>query len=186
MQDKAWIPAVIVVVALAVVLIPRLKKSDDQPAAPPGATAEPAVPAGVGQLPIVGYLRKFVTAEKEYAAHNGGLFDEPPCLAKPSSCIPDYGKDKPSSFLDKEDASLDLREGYALSFHPGMFVPPEEAKKSKVSPSSLKAFALVAAPTTKGQPAFCADSRGFLCVRVDGTIGRPWEGTCAPECTALP
>jgi hypothetical protein len=190
MHNKAWIPAVIVLVAVLVVVVQHSRKGSAPRRAPatggvPVATPEPTVPAEVSASPIVAYLRKFMSAQKEYAAQNGGLFDEPPCLVKPSSCIPDYGKDRPSSFLDKDEASLSLRDGYALSFHPGMFVPPEEAKKNKVSPSSLKAFAIVAAPTQPGHAAFCADSRGFLCARLDGVVGRPWEGTCSPECVVL-
>jgi hypothetical protein len=145
---------------------------------------EDAAPGSAPESPIVADLRRFLEAEKVYAARNKGFFGEPPCLSSPGQCLSGYDADGPR-FLDPEQASMSMRYGYALTFLPGPFLLPEEREKHQVSDSSLHAFAVVAAPTIAGQPSYCADSTGLLCVRADGKMTRPYNGKCPDDCPPL-
>jgi hypothetical protein len=132
--------------------------------------------------PVVEDLRAFHAAEAAYARHNGGFFDEPPCLVKPSTCVPNFAAG--TTFLDPQLASMDPRHGYIRSFHSGPAAPPEEVAKGEISPTSLVTFAYVAVSPTPGQPSYCVDSTGRVCTRRDGKMQRP-ESICPRECESL-
>src|SRR5205823_811413 len=44
----------------------------------------------------IGDLRTLVSAESAYSSANGGFYDDPRCLTKPSACIPGYPATAPT------------------------------------------------------------------------------------------
>jgi hypothetical protein len=148
-------------------------------AAAPRATKSAAKPK---EPRVIADLRTFAAAEAAYAKVNGGFFDEPPCLVKPSSCLKSYPAGKPG-FLKPELGRMDMKDGYNRSFHVGHRAPDEVLKGGNVSPSSLEEFVYVAVPRVKGQPAYCVDHHR-MCVQKDGIMPRP-EMSCPRTCETI-
>jgi hypothetical protein len=143
-------------------------------------TPAPVRPEPAGS--IVDDLRRFLAAEAAYAGRNKGFFGEPPCLSAPATCLSGY--DGPR-FLDPAEAAFGVRRGYALTFLPGLPLAPEEVTAEQAAPGSLRGYAIVAVPTTSSLPAYCADSTGVVCARVDGPMSRPRDGRCPDDCPPL-
>jgi hypothetical protein len=162
-----------VLITLSALLAGAAAGSSAPKSKPRAKSAEPA---------IVKDLRAFAAAEAAYAAVNGGFYDEPPCLIKPSSCLKSYPASKPA-FLDAKTASLEIRGGYVRSFHAGGLIPADVIARGNLSPSSTNIFAFVAAPVKAGQPAYCIDPRR-LCVSPTGKMGRPYDG-CPADCETM-
>jgi hypothetical protein len=121
-------------------------------------------------------LQALLGAERSYRRANGGFYDRPECLARPSSCIPGYGG---SPFLDEKAAALAPRDGYTFRFHPGTAAPAEAVRAATLSPSSLEGYALVAiaGPDLPNAYHLCVDARGLVC-HVDEK-GAGEGGVCA-------
>lgn len=124
----------------------------------------------------IGNLRTIISGEAAYQSANGGFYDVPACLYAPNQCL---GSNAPGmAFLDQGSVAFDVQKsGYVLQFHGG----PAPADTSAVSPSSLEAFAVTAAPASPqgGVRSFCGDSRGIVCVMA--ASGRITEGGQCPE-----
>ncbi len=120
-------------------------------------------------------------AQRLYARGNGGFFDEPRCLSNPWACIPAFAADA-APFVDPAYDWLEPRLGYARRFHPGPAAGAAEIAAAKASPTSLKSFAFTLTPlhAASGMRAFCADSKGRLCVRDDGQEAPVKAGLCEP------
>jgi len=155
--------------------------------APSPAKAPTTGPASVAADPrereraVVLVLRSVAFAQKSYAASNGGLFDELTCLGEPWKCIPSYSADG-AVFLDPSRDWLAPHYGYELKFHPGPVASESDLKGGKVSPSSLKSYALTArlATPTPGLRGLCVDSKARLCVTDDGREPPVRNGLCEP------
>lgn len=167
----------IVTSAISLVLLPFV-----------GIIAAIAIPSllrarvAANEAAAIGDIRTVISAEAAYAASNGGLYDSPPCLATPGQCIPDY---KGPSFLDEGLASLESKTGYQRSFEPG---PPADTSGGHVSPSSVRSYAYLAVPITKGQTGvrgFCGDSSGQICYTRDGSAPEVVNGSCSETCPKL-
>ena len=92
-------------------------------------------------------------------------------------CIP--GHHGPS-VLDDRLLSTAAEKGYLRSFHPG---PPVETAQTKVSPTSLMAFAYVATPAVPGKTGvrtFCGDATGRICYAMGAVV--PEAGFCPASC----
>lgn len=161
---SAAVIAAILSVAIAMPLVKQRRRE----------TAEAAALAAV---------RTVMAAQTAYARNNGGRFDRMECLVDPAPCLA-AGDTRP--FLD---AAL-LRETgdvYVFSFHPGP--PPSwEDEEQGSSPSSMTAFAYVAAP--RSDPAatrwFCADGTGQVCAVRRPEPPTPWNGHCPADCETVP
>jgi hypothetical protein len=136
---------------------------------------------------VIGDMRTAVAAEMTYSAANAGFFDTFACLEKPSACLPPaVGADVPP-FLSSEIASLESKNGYDRSFHPGPPPSAEQAKGLGLSVTSLSTFAYAAVPTrpgVTGKASFCADSTGRVCVQEEGGAPAVVNGLCEP-CKSL-
>jgi hypothetical protein len=143
------------------------------------------------QAELLQDVRAVQSAQAAYAEHNGGHYDT---LARM--------KDLPASLVAGEP-----RLEYQRTFHPGPSIAPADIVKQGVSPSSLSAYAFVAAPIEskpwyrrldeqwwRPEPAFCGDHSGRICIWRDGrphgiTAGRcplqgfGWSGEVA-ECAS--
>ena len=122
-------------------------------------------------------VRAVIRAEASYDQVNGGYFDRLECLATPEQCIP--GHHGPS-VLDGRLLSTAAEKGYLRSFHPG---PPVETAQTKVSPTSLMAFAYVATPAVPGKTGvrtFCGDATGRICYAMGAVV--PEAGFCPASC----
>ena len=132
---------------------------------------------------VVGDMRTVVSAEMAYSAANASFFDTLACLEKPSACLsPAIGADWPQ-FISSEIASLEPRNGYDRSFHPGPPPSAEQVKWPGLSPSSVSSFAYVAIPTrpgVTGTASFCADSTGRVCRHEEGGMPPVVDGLCEP------
>jgi hypothetical protein len=122
-------------------------------------------------------LQSLLSAERSYRRANGGFYDRPACLARPTSCIPGYAG---SPFLDEEAAALPSRSGNAFTFQPGPAAPANASRDGRISPSSLDGYAFVA--TGGADPpgtayTLCVDARGLVCY-VEGQ-GAGDGGVCA-------
>ena len=127
-------------------------------------------------------ISTIVQAEKAYAAVNSTFFDEIRCLTAPAQCIPNY-PDTEAPFLDPGYPWLDAKLGYARKFHPGPKAPAEQVARGRASPTSLTAFAFTVSPMVPGRTggrAFCGDSGGRMCMRLDGREPPVKDGRCDP------
>jgi hypothetical protein len=128
------------------------------------------------------WISTIVSAQKAYAAANGGFFDEVKCLQQPSACIAGFPAEE-APFLDPGYDWLAPSLGYSRRFHAGPAPSADEIARKRASASSLKAFAFTAAPLVRGQPAgrgFCGDSGGRMCATPDGAEPPVKEGRCEP------
>jgi hypothetical protein len=127
------------------------------------------------QAELIQDIRAVQDAQATYAETNGGYYDT---LARM--------KDLPASL-----AAGEPRLEYTRTLHLGPSVAPADIAKEGVSPSSMYAFALVAAPIEakpwyrrldeewwRPAPAFCGDHSGRICIWRDG---RP-RGIIAGRC----
>ena len=126
-------------------------------------------------------LEAIISAEAAYQVANAGFYDKPPCLLRPSSCIPGYPAEAPT-FLDEALASFTIKDGYGRAFftRPGTEKPGKDA-----SPTSAGGYAVILWPDKvgkTGQRAFCGDADGVICFNEHGSMpnlspeGRcPWE-----------
>lgn len=128
-------------------------------------------------------IRTLISAEKMYAAANGGLFDTVQCLAAPRDCIPGYPVES-SSFLEgylvREERTYNFG-GYERTFFAGLPAELTDSQRAVVSPSSLTSFAYVAVPINPGLTgvrSFCGDSTGRICFAEDGSVPRISDGLC--------
>jgi type II secretory pathway pseudopilin PulG len=123
-------------------------------------------------------VRDVITAEALYQKANAGYFDRLECLAAPETCIP--GHHGPS-VIDRRLLSTDDAKGYRRAFVPG---PRAEPAPPNASPSSLMAFAYVAAPVSRGKTgvrSFCGDATGGICYTTGVIV--PELGVCPADCT---
>jgi len=130
----------------------------------------------------IGDIRAVISAEAAYQAINGGYYDGLQCLVEPSRCVPGYTG---PSLLSNELARAATKNGYQRAFHPGPAVSP---RPPAVSPTSMMSFAYVGVPATKGTTgvrAFCGDSTGQICFKVDGLMPEGLAGACPADCQVL-
>ncbi len=134
----------------------------------------------------IGDIRTVISAQAAYQSVNGGLYEgRPECLAEPSRCLPGYTG---PSFLDQNLASLQAKNGYQRQFEvaAGRALP---TTASKVSPTSVAAYAYVAVPARQGQTGvrgFCGDASGVICYTPEGSAPRVTDGSCdLSSCTLL-
>jgi hypothetical protein len=142
---------------------------------------------GVAEAPPIGDARTVLSAQYAYASANGGFYDTLECLATPNGCIPGYAANAPT-FIDSTLASLRTRDGYVRRFSPGPRPSAEEIINAKASPSSIIAFAYVLVPEKVGETglrAYCVDSAGRVCSRLDGTMPEVKDGRCPETCQIL-
>jgi len=130
----------------------------------------------------IGDVRTVISAEAAYQSANGGYYDTPECLGAPAKCIPHYtGEPFLKGPLADENA---VTNGYRHTFHIG-----EQAQiVSTVSATSLRSYAFVAEPATRGQTgvrAFCGDDGGRVCVWPDGQPTKITGGRCPADCRPL-
>jgi hypothetical protein len=132
-------------------------------------------------------LRALLGAQRSYRMANGGFYDRPPCLARPSSCIPGYAG---PPFLDQEAAALPSRSGNAFTFHPGPAAPADALRDGRISPSSLDGYAFVAKGDgdDPGTPYnLCVDARGLVCYAEGPKTGEGGVCACwAPGSSGVP
>ena len=145
-------------------------------------TVQPPPPSSPeeGESRTIADVRVLVSAQQAYASQNGGFFDRLDCLAEPSRCLPGVPSDTPL-FIDPRIAALTERHGYRRRFHPGASAPLPQ--RSNVSPTSMLSYAYTAVPALPGRTglrAFCADSRGDVCVAADGREPRVVDAHCEP------
>jgi type IV pilus assembly protein PilA len=132
----------------------------------------------------IGQLRAIVSAETSYAAMNGGLYDDLDCLMAPAKCIP--GAASASPLLDPQLSEKTLR-GYRFRFFAGAKPEPGTVDPSKVSPSSVASFSVVAEPLKEGATGtriFCGESTGVICriASVDpAALSQGCEASCVAE-----
>jgi type IV pilus assembly protein PilA len=98
----------------------------------------------------IGSLRALVTAETSYAVANGGFYDRPECLVRPSVCLPGYSG---AAFLPESPGQ---KNGYRFTFSPG---PAPPLLPPGASRSSMAGFVMMAAPVARetGSWVFCVD-----------------------------
>jgi hypothetical protein len=108
-------------------------------------------------------VRTVMSAEKDYAALNGGRYGTLECLAGRAACegsLPPTGPVLDAEILRSE------RLGYRRVFHPGSPAP------GTASSSAFASFAYTAVPIVPGRTgvrSFCGDDRGVVC----STLGPP-------------
>lgn len=130
-------------------------------------------------------VRTMIAAQTTYASFNGGFYDTPRCLEFPADCLPGYSESDPV-FIGAE--VMGTEDAYRRTFHPGPAAKVEDDVRDKVSPSSLRSFAFVVAPTIPGETAdraYCGDSTGTIRVSRDGSMPEIRGGLC-PESLPLP
>lgn len=128
------------------------------------ALSNPHFPQRIA-LPGVEAVRAAQLAYKEV---NQGYFESRlGCLSAPWACIPGY----PStgrSFLDERFAREGRVGWYDWTFYPG---PAPAVRPQEASATSCVSFAYTVVPHDPlytGRLAFCADSLGVRCLRIDG------------------
>jgi hypothetical protein len=146
-------------------------------------------PPGHSDLRVHGnaiyHVRTMISAQDAYAYSNGGFYDTPRCLESPADCIPGYPEDAPI-FITPEVVGTE--DAYRRSFHSG---PPAEAEgelRGRTSPSSLRSYAFVVAPTIPGETAdraYCADSTGVIRFSEDGSMPEIQDGRCPEDLPVL-
>jgi hypothetical protein len=176
----------------AMVAVPLLAQSPPSPTPSPTPSPSPSPPAAAEKLSLEEVkarermaliaISAIVQAEKAYAAVNSALFDEVRCLTAPAECIPNYPATE-APFLDPGFPWLEPRLGYARNFHPGPKAPAEQVARGRASPTSLTSFAFTVFPIVPGRTggrAFCGDSGGRMCMRLDGREPPVKDGRCEP------
>jgi len=132
-------------------------------------------------------LRTVLTAERRYSQSNAGFYDRLECLTAPARCVPGYpAASRP--FLDAAAFGQSRRGGYEYVFHPGPAPAAGTFDPSRVSPSSVAAFAYVAVGERSriGAPrTFCADSTGRVCVPASPDAPELRDGLCPLACLDL-
>jgi type IV pilus assembly protein PilA len=98
----------------------------------------------------IGSLRALASAEASYAVSNGGFYDRPECLVRPSDCVPGYSG---AAFLQESPGQ---KNGYRYTFYPG---PAPSTQPAGASRSSMTGFVMAAAPIAPatGLRLFCVD-----------------------------
>ena len=179
---KGMAIAGIVLSGLSILLIPIM-----------GIMAAIAIPSllrarvSANEAVAIGDLRTVVSAQQTYASANGGFFDSLECLSAPTNCIPDYPAAGPT-FLHEGITTASVKSGYTRTFYPGAPGQPTAEWQSSVSPTSLAAFAYVAAPEqpgVSGTRAFCADASGRVCSTSSGEMPPVFDGVCPIDCIDL-
>lgn len=135
---------------------------------------------------VINDMRTVISAEHAYAAANAAFFDAPRCLGKLSDCLPDAPEGS-QAYLSAALASLEPKNDYARSFHPGPAATADQLRHARVSASSVTAFAYAAVPVkpgVTGKVSFCGDSTGRICVQEDGSPPPVVDGRCEP-CSPL-
>jgi len=153
---------------------------DPESASPPAALSEEEM-RGRERIALLA-MSTVTQAEKMYAAANGSLYGEMRCLTHPTECLPGFDP-QAASFLDPTYDWLEPRLGYDQKFHPGPKATDEQVRSAGAHPGSLTAFAFTVTPTVpgvSGRRAFCADSRGKMCVTPDGREPPVRNGRCDP------
>jgi hypothetical protein len=150
-------------------------------AAGPAAPQDHSAVIEDNETAAIADARTIISAEAAYQTVNGGFYDSPQCLFKPSACIPGYPAQGPT-FLDWAIASLMVKDGYGR----GIFTkPPAQKPGAEVSPSSALSYAVILWPDKPGKTGrrvFCADADGVICFTEDGSrpivqpdVRCPWE-----------
>jgi len=132
-----------------------------------------------------GELLAMISGQLAYSSANGGFFDLPACLAASATCLPP-GPARGSPFLPDGLAELGERAGYRRRFERG--APARGPAGVKVSPSSMRSFAVTAVPITPGETGelgFCADDQRHVCVSPDGSEPPIAAGRCAFPCPSV-
>ena len=134
--------------------------------------------------------RAVVASQLTYAAGNSGFFEANlSCIRQPSLC---GGNDERRSLLTDGDISRIGNLEYR-SLIPGQPPPRDEIERKRLSPSSVKTFAYVAAPARRAPwwvryslvrlpPVFCGDQRGDVCWLASGSDTLITGLGCPPEC----
>ena len=129
-----------------------------------------------------------ISAEAAYQSANAGYYDVPDCLWRPRSPSAWARTRRRHGFITPGCIVFDVpKTGYVLRFYPG-----ETVSAPGASPSSLSAFAVVAAPASAqgGVRTFCGDSTGVVCTLSVGGFGATGEdaatgGRCPESCPPL-
>lgn len=175
---------------------PTAVPSEATPAPPPATLATPTpppappAPLSVDQIKTrermaLLSVSTVVMAQKTYATLNRSLYDSMTCLMQPGRCIPGLAADA-APVLDPGYQWLEPRLGYVMRFHPGPAAAPDEIRRNRASPSSIKSFAVTMVPQYPGRTggrAFCGDSGGRMCY-TDGAPPPVRDGRCEP-CSKL-
>jgi hypothetical protein len=134
---------------------------------------------GAYEAGTIGDIRALVSAEVAYSTENGGFFDRPECLQKPTTCIPGFGQEY--KFLDDAAQWAGTRHGYVRTFQPGPAAPADVLAQGKVSPSSVTSYTYVGVPKEPGLTGvrgFCGDFEGRITFTKDGTPPPVKDGHC--------
>ncbi len=126
----------------------------------------------------IGTLRSISSAETAYAASlNGGYYDSQSCLVRPGQCVTGF---QGTAFLAEEYL---LRSGYRFE----LAGEPSTESKPGTSPSSLRAFAVMAIPVSSstGTRVFCVDDSGALRSNQDGRAVPSHVTSCPTSWAAL-
>ena len=157
----------VVVFCLALAVVPAAPQSDE-------ALIERNEAAAIADL------RTFMSAEAAYQTVNGGFYDEPGCLHRPSDCIPGYPAEAPT-FLDAAIAGLTIKDGYGRAFSSKQLSPKPGPD---VSPSSAESWAVILWPDKPGKTGrriFCGAADGVICFTRDGSTPKFVGGRCPWE-----
>jgi hypothetical protein len=159
------------------------------PAPSPGRDMMRWKPRHWRQAELLQDVRAVQSAQAAYAEHNGGHYDTLACVNEPRKCNPNAPEG--AAGLQASLVAGEPRLEYQRTFHPGPSIAPADIVKQGVSPSSMNAFAFVAAPIEsrpwyrrldeqwwRPEPAFCGDHSGRICIWRDG---RP-RGIIAGRC----
>jgi type IV pilus assembly protein PilA len=161
------IPVILIVAAIAIPSLLRARVSANEAGA-------------------IGDVRTVISAQVAYASANGEYFDTLECLAAPQQCIPSYPAGSPV-FLDQMFVQSGVKAGYQRNLHAGP--APFDLDPTRVSRSSMTAFAYVAVPIQQGRTgirAFCGDSTGVVCHTADGRMPPIVDGQCPPPDVCIP
>lgn len=172
---------------------PTAVPSEATPAPPPATLATPTAPPAPLSVDQIKTRERMallsvstvVMAQKTYATLNRSLYDSMTCLMQPGRCIPGLAADA-APVLDPGYQWLEPRLGYVMRFHPGPAAAPDEIRRNRASPSSIKSFAVTVVPQYPGRTggrAFCGDSGGRMCY-TDGAPPPVRDGRCEP-CSKL-
>jgi hypothetical protein len=136
------------------------------PVPSPGRDVMRWKPRNWRQTELLQDVRAVQSAQAAYAEHNGGFYQASLVTGEP-------------------------RLGYTRTFHAGPPAPPAEIAKAGASPSSVSAYAFVAAPLEarpwyqrldeqwwRPEPAFCGDHSGRICLWLDGRPSGIIAGRC--------
>jgi hypothetical protein len=121
----------------------------------------------------LGDVRVVISGQAAYQFANHGYFDTLECLAKPSSCIPDYPTTDPT-FLPASTAVPEHGE-YRHWLVPGLPVtdlPPGASR------TSMRGFAYIAVPLDSRRRSFCGDDTGVVWQAPCGITPNVRDGRC--------